>query len=559
MAETPKIDYTSRDFVAIRDDAIESIPFFTPEWTDRNPDDFGIVLVELFAGMADSLHWYADRLANENYLPTAVSRVSVSRLLALIGVTMKGVQSSVTTVVFSIQTPLGYDLVIPAGTLIRTSSTTTPVEFETDEQTVILTGNTESTPVSATQGKTYTANLGTSDGSQFQSFQITQESILEDSIFVTVDSILWPRVESLVLAGPTERAWQLYKDENEDLFVQFGDDISGAIPIPTAVIDAEYRNSLGAQGNVGVGVIDTVVDTFPVTVNVTNTELASGGGDPETIEAAKRRGPYEFKTLGRAVTLEDYAVLALTVNGVGKAKAVVDGVARVKVIVAPVGGGPASQALLDDVVDYLDTVRMATDGITAESAEYVLIDMTGDVTVLDSFRQADVEAAVNAAITDFFAVENREFGDPDTPVGDVRISDVFAVIESIDGVDFVELSVLTRVPNPTWQRASGNATFGAVSISGATVEETWTVTFNSATTFTVRGTVSGYQIATGTVGVLYASDNGEVQFTITAGGTPMAAGDYATFKTSFLEGSVDISSEEIAAEGTIVLTFTGGI
>jgi len=555
----PKIDYTSRDFVAVKDDAIKGIPNFTPEWTDNNPDDFGIVLVELFSGIGDMLNWYADRLTNENFLDTAVSRISVSRLLRIIGETLRGVQSSVTTLVFSLQSIEVSDVVIPKGTRVRTSSTTSPIDFETDEEVTILAGNLQSPPVSATQGRTYNAVLGTSDGEQFQSFQITQTSILEDSIQVFVDAILWPETDSLVLIGPVDKGWQLWKTSEEELFVQFGDGINGLIPVATSSITADYRQSSGSAGNVGIGAINVVVDTFPVTVNVVNTELASGGGDPESIEAAKRRAPATFRTLGRAVSLSDYGALALNVNGVGKAKAAYGGVARINLYIAPVGGGAASQALLDDVADYMETVRMASDGITVLSATYVDVDITGTVQVLSAYRQADVEAAVLAAITSYFEVENREFGDATTPVGDVRISDVFSIIEGVAGVDFVELTVLTRVPAPVFLFASGDATFGAVTVSPTTVEETWTVVFTSPTTFTVRGSISGLQVATGTVGAAYASDNGQVVFTITAGGTPMASGDRAEFKVSQKVGSVDISETEIASEGVTNLTFNGGV
>jgi len=555
----PKIDYTSRDFPAIRDDAINSIAQFTSEWTDHNPDDFGIVLVELFAAMGDMLNWYADRLTNENYLDSAVSRPSVSKLIALLGESFRGIQSAITTVQFSITTPLGYDLTIPVGTRIRSSSLTNPIDFETDEETVILTGNLLSGLVSATQGVTYNLALGTADGSQFQSYLVNLDDILEDDIDVYVDGILWPRTESLVLLGATERGWQLYKDPNDDLYIQFGDGINGAIPPATVAVAADVRQSVGSQGNLGVGAITVVVSTFPVTVGVTNTELASGGGPAETIAAAKRRAPASFRTLGRAVSLDDYSTLALNVSGVGKAKAAYGGVARIDIYIAPVGGGAASQALLDNVEEYLDTVRMAGDGISTYSATYVDINMTGTVTVLSAYRQESVEEEVLAAISDYFAVENREFGDATTPEGDIRISDVFNLIETVDGVDFVELTLLTRVADPEWLFASGDATFGVVSISSNTIEETWTVVLNSATTFTVRGSVSGLQLATGVFGSAYTSDNGEVTFTITAGGTPMAPGDRAEFKVSPLVGSVDIDETEIAAEGSVSLTFTGGI
>ena len=54
MAEinyVPQVDYTSKDYAAIRDDMISRISDFLPEWTSRDPADFGIVLIELFSYM----------------------------------------------------------------------------------------------------------------------------------------------------------------------------------------------------------------------------------------------------------------------------------------------------------------------------------------------------------------------------------------------------------------------------------------------------------------------------------------------------------------------------
>jgi hypothetical protein len=48
MAEinyVPQVDYTSKDYVAIREDMISRISDFLPEWTSRDPADFGIVLL----------------------------------------------------------------------------------------------------------------------------------------------------------------------------------------------------------------------------------------------------------------------------------------------------------------------------------------------------------------------------------------------------------------------------------------------------------------------------------------------------------------------------------
>jgi len=528
MTLIPKIDYTSRDFVAIRDDLVKSV-------------------------------WYGDRLANENFLDTAISRQSVIRLLNYIGVDIKGVQAAQADVIFSIDTPLGYDLNIPAGTQIQSSTTNPTILFETDEDTVISTGQTQSGTVGVTEGETLNVSIGTSDGSSFQSFQFSQSNILEDSIQVFVDAILWELYETVLLGGPDSQVWQLDKKPDETLHATFGDNTNGKIPAATAAITSEYRISQGALGNMGIGLIDTVVTSFGVTVNVTNTTAATGGGPAESESAAKDRAPITFLAQDRAVGLTDYEAITLGVNGVAKAQAVVDGVARIAVYVAPVGGGDASQALLDDVEDELDAKKVATDGVVARSANYVSISIDGDVRVLPTYRNERVKTDVLDTLDDFFALENRDFGEADSVKGDVRISDVFAAIENVNGVDFVELDILTMVPEVKWIIQTGDATFGAISISATTVAEIWTVTFVSSTEFSVRGTVSGIQLNNGTLGSGYTSDNGEVSFTVTAGGSPMAAGDKAQFRTSPVLGSVDILETEIAEVGNIALTFSGGV
>ncbi len=71
---------------------------------------------------------------------------------------------------------------------------------------------------------------------------------------------------------------------------------------------------------------------------------------------------------------------------------------------------------------------------------------------------------------------------------------------------------------------AGNGKLAGYFTSGATAEETITVTFSSATAFTVSGSVSG-ALGAGTVGTLF---NNKVRFTATAGGTPWANGHTVT-------------------------------
>ena len=51
----------------------------------RDAEDFSIGLIEAWAGAADVLTFYTERVANEHYLGTATERRSVGELAALLG------------------------------------------------------------------------------------------------------------------------------------------------------------------------------------------------------------------------------------------------------------------------------------------------------------------------------------------------------------------------------------------------------------------------------------------------------------------------------------------
>jgi hypothetical protein len=118
------------------------------------------------------------------------------------------------------------------------------------------------------------------------------------------------------------------------MYIQFGDGISGAIPNTNSVIKAQYVYGGGTVGNVAANVVNAF-KTPVANVTVANTERATGGTDPEGIEAIRTNAPQAFTALNRAVSLTDYEGLSLQVNGVGKANAVADVWSSVTLYIAP--------------------------------------------------------------------------------------------------------------------------------------------------------------------------------------------------------------------------------
>jgi hypothetical protein len=56
---------------------VESVKAGLRRWTESQSDDPGIAMVELFAFLGDTLSAYAERVANESYLPTRRSKRAV--------------------------------------------------------------------------------------------------------------------------------------------------------------------------------------------------------------------------------------------------------------------------------------------------------------------------------------------------------------------------------------------------------------------------------------------------------------------------------------------------
>jgi hypothetical protein len=76
---SPVLDYLARDYDALRTRLLDRLATLLPDWTDGNPADPGVTLVELFAAVGDRLAAWQDGVAAEAYLGTARRRSSVRR------------------------------------------------------------------------------------------------------------------------------------------------------------------------------------------------------------------------------------------------------------------------------------------------------------------------------------------------------------------------------------------------------------------------------------------------------------------------------------------------
>ena len=120
-------DRTWQDLV---NEAVALIPKYAPQWTDQNPSDLGMALVELFAFLVEGLTYRLNRVPYKNYIA----------FLNLLGITLDPAVPAQVYLTFSAQPAA---VVVPKGTQAQTQGTETvaPVVFETDEAVNVLPSN----------------------------------------------------------------------------------------------------------------------------------------------------------------------------------------------------------------------------------------------------------------------------------------------------------------------------------------------------------------------------------------------------------------------------------
>ena len=124
----------------------------------------------------------------------------------------------------------------------------------------------------------------------------------------------WEEVNDLLDSSSDDEVYVL---DPETGIVTFGDGVNGAA-LPKGfrhVRAARYRVGGGAAGAVEADEITSMLSSTAFVSSVTNPLPASGGTDRESRQNAIRRGPQEFRARNRAVTVADYALMALRAPG----------------------------------------------------------------------------------------------------------------------------------------------------------------------------------------------------------------------------------------------------
>jgi len=479
------IDYTSKDWLGFVTSMLDYGQIIMPQWDTASEGDFGVMLVELFAYMGDILSYYGDRLTQEAYLPTATQRLSVLNLAQLLGYVP--INSTAASGTVTLQNTTGTNITVPAGTQIATSFNTAanqPIIYQTTSA-VTVNANATLNNVAVTQGITYTlTNLGTSDGTAGQSFQIPQANVESGTISVFVSSTSgntqWNQVQFLVDSQQGDLVYSVFVDQNNMTNIQFGDNINGAIPGIGLTIFATYVVGVGSLGNQpagSVGVIVTPITGLIVPFQSAGSTLyqssaMAGGSDPETNNQIRANAPQAYATQSRAVSTADFTALALTVPGVLMANSVANHSTSVTLFVLGPNYQAPSTTLQNNILNFFTNKTLAGVTLSIGAPSLILVDVGTSGTnmtlqVLPNYNQQVVVNNVTTALQAALSPPNSQFGEL------LNVSSLYQAVMAVPGVAYCVIPIMTREDvtqantNPIQFRPSEIPTAGSIFITAS--------------------------------------------------------------------------------------------
>jgi hypothetical protein len=228
----------------------------------------------------------------------------------------------------------------------------------------------------------------------------------------------------------------------------------------TTVLTITYLVGGGIQSNVPANTVNTVVslgatigDTSTLVFN--NPQPASGGRDGDTVEELRQNALRSFNEQGRAVTLQDYTIRALSLpakyGSIGKVYITQDQLLNTNNVGDNIiDSNPlslsmyvlaydnnkslitASKTLKDNLKKYLSEYMLLTDAINIKDAFVVNIEVEFDIIIRPNFLGRDVLLECTNVLKDFFNITKWNINQP------INLSTIYTQLDRVKGVQTVQ-------------------------------------------------------------------------------------------------------------------------
>ncbi|MGV0025317.1 putative baseplate assembly protein [Phormidesmis priestleyi] len=283
--------------------------------------------------------------------------------------------------------------------------------------------------------------------------------------------VRWHEVSDFYRSGARSRHYVLDRLTGE---IQFGNGINGLVP-PIAVGNVRltrYQTGGGTAGNQPEGTIVQLKTTVPYVDKVTNPIAAAGGANAESLDSLRDRVPRELRHSHRAVTLEDYEDLAMLASPeVARAQCVPllnlrqspkevqnpfdqppKAPGNVSLIIVPrsIDAKPLpSLELISRVQSFLNANTSPTIDLFVVGPLYIRVDVTAEIALTSLEGSSTVKQAVEQTLDSFLHPLTGGLDGAGWAFGrEPHLSDLYALIEAIPGIDYVRTLTVKPPPYP---------------------------------------------------------------------------------------------------------------
>lgn len=464
--------------------------------TDFSEGNILMIILSLFAAIAEVLHYYIDNMARETFLPTARRYDSVVKQGALVDYHPRSAIAATVDVVLSRSitgSSIGAKLMIPQGTIFTDQSGNTWLSAKD----VTWHSNVTTCKVPLIQHEKYTQSrvnnmvipigdrvaihLGTlPDGKYYE----------QGSMSLNIGGESWVLVDTFGKSKSTDKHFMVQVDENLNPYILFGDGIFGKKPSPGAKItNVVFYLTNGRNGNIptnSLTSVPSIISSSIIDAKVSNPYGAGGGSNYENFHMLKEHIPLSVKTLGVAITKEDFESLAMLVDGVNKAKADYECGRKLTVYISPDNGTVASSELIQRVYTLLSQRAPLTTWLKVKSAGKASIILEMEVTGNKSYKVPEIQTQILTALYNAYSPEQSQIG------GSVRVSDIYALIDNLSTVNYLHLTKFYIKPWPVTVYGNKELLLGQFKLNKAKGSMTYYITFRDASNFTVRSLSNGY-------------------------------------------------------------------
>lgn len=457
-----------RSFDSIKAKLKTSLNKNVPEITDFSEGNIFIIIISIFSAIAEVLHYYIDNMARETFFYTARRYSSLYKHAKLVDYHIKAASPASTDIYINTLDGSPISGFENGGVKWSASDNITftdssqnnwilarDVFWENGTYTLIL-------PLvqkeKANGGNWVTVGQLTDPNQNIYIGDIdSNQKYVEGSMVLEIQynnqNEPWTLVDTFAYSGPNDKVYKVELDSQLRPYIVFGDGKYGKKPNLNGTLRAKYWITIGSDGNVPENSFTTLPEQ--ITSKVPNAQIsfakaAGGGTDYEDFDMIKNHLPLSVKSLGVAVTKDDYESVIRNVPGVDKAYVNYICGKLIEAYITPYGNPEASSDLIGNVTLAINEAKVISVDVEVKSTKEATISIDAEVWGNKSYKYNDIYNSINQVLIDTYSRANAY---PNKPI---RLSDIYSLIDNLSVVDYLKINSLVVISKPVSEGDNGD-------------------------------------------------------------------------------------------------------